>query len=98
MADSIRVVTHIHVQSGKEEEAIALLKELVIATRAEAGCLHYELLQSSITATEFVILEEWKSEEDLNQHMQTPHVQEALWEGELFLVSPPDIQKYDLIV
>jgi quinol monooxygenase YgiN len=98
MADSIRVVTHIQVQANKEQEAIQLLTELVMATRSDAGCLRYELLQSSVVATDFVILEEWKSEEDFNQHMQTPHVQEALLEGEMFLTSPPDIQKYDLIV
>lgn len=98
MSDAIRVVTHIHVQAGKAQEAITLLSELVMATRTETGCLRYELLQSSVVATEFVILEEWKSEEDINQHMQTPYVQEALLEGEMFLISPPDIQKYDLIV
>jgi quinol monooxygenase YgiN len=97
MAQSVRVITHIQVQAGKEEEAVSLLKELVAATRTEAGCLRYELLQNSVVAAEFVLLEEWQSEEDFNHHMQTPQVQEALLEGEMFLVHPPDIRRYQLL-
>lgn len=98
MADSIRVITSIHVQEDKTEEAISLLKELVAATRSEAGCLRYELLQSSIIATEFVLLEEWQNEQVFNQHMNMPHVQEALLEGGMFLTSPPDIRRFEQIV
>jgi len=97
MADPIRIITTIHVQDGKAQEAITLLKELVVATRAEAGCLRYELLQSSVIDTEFVLLEEWQNEEAFNQHMNTPQVQEALLEGGMFLIHPPDIQRYELI-
>lgn len=97
MANSIRIITTIHVQDGKEQEAITLLKELVVATRAEAGCLRYELLQSSVTETEFVLLEEWQDEDAFNQHMNTPQVQEALLEGGMFLTNPPDIRRYKLI-
>lgn len=98
MAHSIRIITTIHVQDGKEQESITLLRELVIATRAEAGCLRYELLQSSVTATEFILLEEWQSEDAFSQHMSTPQVQEALLEGSIFLTSPPDIRRYELLL
>lgn len=98
MAPTIRVVTHITVHTGKEENAKTLLKELVAATRTEAGCIRYELLQSNIVSNEFALLEEWESEEAFNAHLNAPPVEEALLESRDILASPPDIRRYELVM
>jgi quinol monooxygenase YgiN len=95
MADSVRVIAHIIAVSGKEAELKQLLQDLVEATRAEAGCLRYELMQSSATPTHFATWEEWISEEALNQHLSSGHVETAFREGESFLGAAPIIQRYD---
>lgn len=69
--------------------------ELVEPTRAEAGCLRYELLQSSVAPTEFVVVEEWTDERAINQHLQSAHVEEAFLEGQSLFASPPEIRHYD---
>lgn len=98
MPQSIRVIAHVVALPGKEAEAKKLLMELVEATRTEAGCLRYELLQSSITPTEFVFVEEWESDTAFNQHMSSPHLEEAMLEGGRLLASPPDIRRYDWVL
>ncbi|NJO79764.1 MAG: antibiotic biosynthesis monooxygenase [Cyanobacteria bacterium RM1_2_2] len=94
---SIRVIARIFAAPGQETALQALLMELVEPSRSEPGCLHYELLQSSATPTEFVILEEWETDEAETQHLQSAHVQEAFWEGESLISTPPEIRRYHLL-
>lgn len=98
MDPTIRVVTHITVRTGNEENAKTLLKELVAATRAETGCIRYELLQNSFVSNEFALIEEWDSEEAFNTHLNSPSVEEALLESRDILASPPDIRRYEWVM
>jgi quinol monooxygenase YgiN len=95
---SIRVIVHIFASPGQEAALKALLMELVEPSRSEPGCLRYELLQSSATPTEFVILEEWETVAAETQHLQSAHVQEAFLEGESLISTPPEIRRYQLLV
>jgi len=53
------------------QQAVA---ELAIPTRKEAGCVFYELYQMKDEKEVFFFMEEWKSEDDLKQHLSSPHV------------------------
>ena len=53
------------------------LAELVAATRAEEGCLEYDAFESTATPGVFVTIEAWRSQEDLDAHMTTPHIAKA---------------------
>jgi quinol monooxygenase YgiN len=97
MADSIRAIAQISALPGKESDLQKVLLDLVEISRAEPGCLRYELMQSSLTPTQFATWEEWSSEEAMNQHLTSGHVQAALIEAEALLEKPPLIQRYDLI-
>jgi quinol monooxygenase YgiN len=97
MARSVRIIAHVSARSGSEDALKALLLELVSPTRAEAGCLRYELLQNHITPTEFVFIEEWESNEALTAHLNSSHLEEVFREGQTFLAAPPEIQHYELL-
>lgn len=47
--------------------------KLVAPTRKEEGCLGYVLHQDNENPAVFVFYENWKSAEDLDKHMNTPH-------------------------
>lgn len=49
------------------------LRQLVPASRSEAGCLQYELHQDRDTPERFYMLEIWRSDDALEQHRQTEH-------------------------
>lgn len=69
----IKVVATNYVKADKIEEYIATFKELSDATRQEAGCVYYDLCQEIKDPTILTVHEEWKSMEDLEAHMKTPH-------------------------
>jgi quinol monooxygenase YgiN/quercetin dioxygenase-like cupin family protein len=70
----ITAVTLIHGLPGKEADLKAHLLSLSAPTRAEPGCLQYDLYQSSANPHEFMRLEVWQSPAHLEAHKQTPHL------------------------
>jgi quinol monooxygenase YgiN len=58
-------------------EALDTVKQecltLVPVSRAEAGCLNYDLHQSLEDPTLFVFYENWMSRAALEQHLEAPH-------------------------
>lgn len=49
----------------------------IIATRAEAGCISYELNQNLTNENELVFVERWENRASLEAHFKTPHI--AAW-------------------
>jgi quinol monooxygenase YgiN len=78
-------------------ELKSVLLRLIEPTRAEKGCVRYELHQSETDPADFVFLEEWANGAAIAAHMQTPHVQDALSRVATLLAAPPDIRRYHLI-
>ncbi len=74
---TLHVVATIPLQADATEQAHAALAELVAATLAEEGCLAYAAFESGATPGLFVTVEEWRSQDDLDQHLGTPHVARA---------------------
>lgn len=60
-----------------DSAAGAALATLAETSRAEDGCLRYDVFESAGTPGVFVTIEEWRSQEDLDAHMTTPHVGQA---------------------
>jgi quinol monooxygenase YgiN len=74
----LKVVAVITAKPGSEAVIKDALSGLVAPTRAEAGCLSYELYVSAADPTAFVTVETWKTQDDLDAHMQTAHIQAAI--------------------
>lgn len=95
--ETVRVVARITARPETAGELKSVLLRLVQPTRAENGCVRYELHQSETDPADFVFLEEWRDGAAIAAHMQTPHVQEALAKAATLLAAPPDIRRYHLI-
>jgi len=74
----LSLVAFLYATPGKEEELGALLKSLVERSRAEAGCINYDLHQSDEDPTVFVMYENWTDRAELDKHFQMPYMQETL--------------------
>jgi quinol monooxygenase YgiN len=70
----ITAVTLIHGIPGKEEDLKRHLLSLTDPTRAEPGCIAYDLYQSPERQYEFMRFEVWDSPEALETHKKTPHL------------------------
>ncbi|MDZ7961466.1 MAG: putative quinol monooxygenase [Aulosira sp. DedQUE10] len=94
---TIRVVAHITALPEKVEEIKAVLLELIEPTRQEAGAIKYELLQNQNDPTDFTFVEEWASNEALNTHLDSQHLQQAVVKLEVLVAAAPDIRRYYLV-
>ena len=67
---------------------------LVTPTRAEPGCLHYELLIHEDNPTEFVFVQEYVDEAAFEAHLASPHITAMLDVVLPLLAEQPDIRRY----
>ena len=88
---SINVVAVITAKPGSEDVVREAMKGLVEPTREEAGCISYQLSESNVAPGTFITVEEWNGPSDLDLHMETPHIQQALSAMGSELAAPPAI-------
>lgn len=96
-SDSLRVVATITALPDKAEEPKSILLGLIAPTRGEAGCIGYQLLQNNSDPSDFVFVEEWTSDAALDQHMTTPHLQDAVTSAQSLFAKAPDIRRYSVL-
>lgn len=73
------------------------LAALVAPSRAEEGCAHYELFQSTDDPARFQTVEQWKSPEAVQAHLGSEHIQAAFAAAGDLLSAEPVIQSFELV-
>lgn len=94
---TLKVVAHLTAKPDKTEETREALTRLIDPTRAEAGCIQYELLQNTADPTDFTFIEEWSGDDALDLHLQTEHIKLVVSKADALLAAPPDIRRYRLL-
>ena len=94
---AIRVVAHVTARPETVDQIRDALLTLIEPTRAEDGCVVYELLQDTSDPTRFTFVEEWESDEALDKHMETEHFLAAVARATEFLGAPPEIRRYTVV-
>jgi quinol monooxygenase YgiN len=72
---NVTVIARIRAKSGMESRLRQMLEGLLAPTRAEAGCINYDLHSSTTDTREFLFHENWASAAHLDAHFKTPHLQ-----------------------
>ena len=72
----LTIVANIYAKAGKINFVKAELLKLIEPTRAEEGCLNYDLHQDFEDPRHFLFYENWESRELWQAHMKTPHIAE----------------------
>lgn len=78
MTDVLTVVAWIRAASGAEDAVRAALLSIVPPTLEEEGCIDYQLHVVDDDPCLFYFVEHWRSGEDLDAHLSTPHVRGAI--------------------
>ncbi|WP_270726262.1 putative quinol monooxygenase [Shimia sp. Alg240-R146] len=71
---SLTILAQITAAAGKEALVEDELKKLIDITRAEKGCINYDLHQDNENPGLFVFYENWESRELWQTHMNAPHL------------------------
>lgn len=91
------VIARFTAKAGSEARLRDVLAALVEPTRAEAGCLHYEMVQSQADPRMFTFFEKWEDEAALTAHVHTPHVVRARAERAGLLDGPHEVTRWDVV-
>lgn len=73
--DLLTVIARMRAKPGKEADLRRELEALIEPTRAESGCVNYDLNQGADDQTVYYFYENWVSEAALEEHLQTAPLQ-----------------------
>lgn len=93
----VTVVATIKAKAGMEAQVKEAILALVPPTRAEAGCINYDLHQSTDDPSTYMLYENWTSKKDLDDHLAMPYLQDFLGKADDILAEPVDIALWRMI-
>lgn len=96
MSDQLTFVVYSRAKPGMEEELGKRLLALVAPSRAEEGCISYDMHQSKDDPAVWMAYENWRSEEDLELHFQKPYLRAFDDNKDEVLAEPLDARKFSL--
>ena len=70
----LTIVANVHANSDQIDLVKAELEKLVPITRAEEGCIQYDLHRDNDNPAHFMFFEIWESRELWQTHMNAPHL------------------------
>ena len=73
-APPLTAIGIIRAKVGQEQELGRRITALLEPTRAEPGCLAYDLFQSTEDPAVWILIEQWRSVADLDAHVLTSHM------------------------
>ncbi|MCU5775622.1 antibiotic biosynthesis monooxygenase [Erwiniaceae bacterium BAC15a-03b] len=88
---SLMIVAKFVAQPGKADELKKVLNACVAPSRAEAGCIHYDLYRSVEDGNVFLFHETWQDEAAIALHNEQPHFKKLLAGSEGLIKQPPEV-------
>ncbi|MCA9689631.1 MAG: putative quinol monooxygenase [Nannocystaceae bacterium] len=73
-AETVHVLVDLQIKPGTTARALEIFAQAAAPTRAEPGCVRYELCQSQDDERRFVLVEEWRSQAALDEHLTKPYI------------------------
>ncbi len=74
MPRPLTIVAVFEAKTGREEELALALQNLVAPTRAETGCLNYDLHRDLEMPGRFLFYENWETRPHWEAHMESDHL------------------------
>jgi quinol monooxygenase YgiN len=75
MSQPFTVIAAFVAKPGQEAALEQLIRGILEPTRAEAGCLSYELHQDMENSASLYVLERWTTDAALKAHSESAHIQ-----------------------
>jgi|SRR3954447_5736881 len=88
----IVVVGKVSTDEGRRADLVRAGQAVAQASREEAGCLGYRIFQDTEDPDAYVFVEEWESQQALDDHFAMPHVATFMEAIMPTLSAPPDVK------
>ena len=89
--NEVTVVVRIKAKAGSEDRVRQELRNILAPTRVEKGCINFDMHQSPDDESLFLFHENWESEDDLNRHLEAPHIRRWLGLADELLAEPMEL-------
>lgn len=93
----VTVVATFKAKAGMEGTVRDGIQAMVAPTRAEAGCINYDLHQSAEDPSVFMLYENWVSKQALDDHLAKPYLEAFLSKADDILAEPVNIALWQMI-
>ena len=93
-SQQVTVVVRLKAKTGKETQVRQELFNLLKPTRAEQGCINFDMHEAPNDPSLFLFHENWTSEEHLKRHFETPHIKRWVELTKTLLAEPLDLTKW----
>jgi quinol monooxygenase YgiN len=87
----LTVIAKFQTKPGLESQYKQELQGMLAPSRAETGCLNYDVFQSNDDPAIFFTYENWTGKDALDAHMETPHFKALSEKSKEILAKPMDI-------
>ena len=88
---ALTVIAKFQAKPGSEDKVKEGLEGMVAPSRAESGCLNYDIFQSNDDPAIFFTYENWTGKDALDAHMETPYFKALDASSKETLAKPMDI-------
>ena len=93
----VTVIARIKAKTGEVQRVKEELLKLLAPTRAESGCINFDMHQGTTDPAQFLFLENWTSEAALKAHFETPHIENWLERAEGLLAEPLEVTLWNRV-
>ena len=93
----VTVIARIKAKTGEVQRVKEELLKLLAPTRAENGCINFDMHQGAADHSQFLFHENWTSRAHLDAHLQNTHVQVLLPRLNELAVGMPEIKIWEKI-
>ena len=93
----LQVIARYRLAPGNEEEVLALLPQVVEASRAEPGNVSYAVYRALDDDREVILLERYASRDAFEAHRESPHFKDLVLERIVPLLESRVVETYDVV-
>lgn len=90
---SVALLVTLHAGAGSRERLRDELAILATVSRADAGCIRYDVLEEADSPDRFVLFEEWLDDAALDDHNREPHVLRFVEVSQSLLEAPMRVER-----
>ena len=87
-----QMLVFFEVKPGSEDAFRTAFTEPLKQTQSEPGNIVYRLTQDAICPEKFIVIEQWKNLDALDEHLKQPYLTTLLDDLEDILAQEPDVQ------
>jgi len=88
----VAVIVEEKIKDGQQGAYLEHMREMIALTKAEDGCIAYDLYEDADGAGGIVMVELWESKEALDKHMQSEHFTRLVPAAAVYQEAPPNVR------